>query len=202
MSVIIAYPDGNSTWIASDTLAVGPGGRIYNVGPKWYEGCDGWWFGAIGSSRYTDIVRTQIKWLTDGLGVSFAGKSEVEGPADDFVARLMEALRCRDIKPHYDGTDTVPIWCDGGLLARAGEAWDIDGQLSIMKIEPGTLWARGAGADVAMGAAWALKGDPPVKVCSVALQAVIHLNAHVAGHWHRRLDPATCQVEPGVETAA
>lgn len=182
MSIVAAFIDGERTIIGSDTMAVSTGGRPAEIGGKWIEGKNDWWFGQIGDSRVADLIRNNIEFLT----------AAIESP-DDFVEKLIQTFEEDGrMKPQYPSDTTVPVWCSGGLLVRPGHIWDLDSQLCLTPIAKGTLIARGCGAEAAMGAAWAVQGEEhspgPNGLVALAIQCAAVHNVHVRGLWVRTVD--------------
>jgi hypothetical protein len=201
MSIIVAYVDDDRTYIGSDTLATSQSGQCWNVGGKWYEGEDHWWFGAIGDTRVTDVVRTSMKMLTSSGPAGFT--------PDLFVERLLrqfeDAGRMRSLFP---SETTCPVWFDGGILACPGRAWEIDCQLGLTPVTPCTPVARGAGAQVAIGTVWGMQHAKywglglaqeaePHCLVSWAIQAAEAHNVHVRGIWTHTVErPAINTIHP------
>jgi hypothetical protein len=189
MSVIVALVDEGRTYIGSDRLAITQSGQCWDVGEKWYEGEDDWWFGALGDTRVTDIIRANIRTLTLApLG------AEPFGP-DVFVRRLLHFFEdAGRMRPQFPDNTTAPVWFDGGILACPGNAWEVDCQLGITPVLPYSLAARGSGAQVAIGAAWGVEFGrrglseeqmAPFALVSAAIQAAEAHNVNVRGLWVR-----------------
>jgi hypothetical protein len=189
MSVIAAYTDGTSTWIGSDTNSTCDYSSV-DTGPKWFGGADGWWYGHVGTLRVADIIRRNMMVLTE------KGMNELPR---FFAFRMITLLETHRIKPVYSDGESTPKWCHGGILARAGEIWDIDPMLSMVLYPEHRLVARGAGADYALGAAYAVElvspnAAPSFRVETAVLAAQEH-HCGIRGLWLKQLRSG----KPGLE---
>jgi hypothetical protein len=201
MSVIAAYTDGTSTWIGSDTNSTCDHANL-DTGPKWFEGADGWWYGHVGSLRVANVISENIAALTGFLS---AWRRIAPDPCCDdrftpqsLPARLIELLERAHVKPFYRD-ETVPLWFNGGILTRPGEIWDIDPMLGMALCPEHRLVARGAGADYALGAAYAVERMSPAASPSFRVEtAVLAAQEHhygIRGLWLKQLRSG----KPGLE---
>jgi hypothetical protein len=181
MSVIAAYTDGTSTCIGSDTNSICDYSFL-DTGPKWFDGADGWWYGHVGSLRVADIIRRNMMALTE------KGMNELPR---FFAFRMISLLETHHIKPVYRDGESVPTWFHGGILARVGEIWDIDPMLGMALCLEHRLVARGAGADYALGAAYAVERVSPAASPSFRVEtAVLAAQKHhygIRGLWLKQL---------------
>lgn len=71
----------------------------------------------------------------------------------------------------------------GILVRRSGQAYDIDSHMTLERVEPSTLWARGSGMDYGLGAAFAMRGQGggARAVMTAALEAAIALDTSCPG---------------------
>jgi hypothetical protein len=191
MSVIVAYTDGISTWIGSDTNSSRGDYSAVDVGPKWFEGGDRWWYGHVGSLRVANVISENIIHLT--------------GPyyADDkftpqrFAQRLIAVLEGAHIKPVCGPEEAVPRWFHGGILVRPGEIWDIDSTMALARYPVHRLVARGSGAEFALGAdiAFATLIDKNSNVSNtfrlmVAIKAAQENHSGIRGQWIKGIHPS------------
>ena len=54
-----------------------------------------------------------------------------------------------------DAAKSFGVW--GMFVHKSGHIWDFDSRLSLSPVAPGALWARGSGADFALGADYIAK---------------------------------------------
>jgi hypothetical protein len=181
MTVIVAYANGSITWIGSDTATVSSGGRVTESGKKWFT-AHGWGYGHCGDCRVADLLLVNADKLFADLASPYA-----------FADRLIELYRGAGMQPRFDGSqqETVPSWCNGGILARAGEAWDVDSCCSLVAVTPGVVFGRGNGGSNAMAAAWgyqrAIREASPEVLIEAAIRGAAAQDVHIRGLWQGRI---------------
>ena len=179
MTVVAVYTNGSVSWIGSDTAAVYGSGRIMEAGQKWY-GANGWMFGHCGDCRVADAIMSGV----DALFENMAGPNQ-------FPERLAGLYRKIGMQPRFDHGETVPAWCNSGILARAGAAWDVDGTLSLVPIPAKQVFARGIGGEIAMAAALGYQRAKPEASPEILIEQAIRcaavLNRQVSGFWSHRI---------------
>lgn len=177
MTVIAAVHDRDSglTYIGSDSLALLNGDRKTFVDDK-----------IIFNGRAAVAVAGD--YLTNTIvrrhGVDLLG---IRGEASvfEFVDRLRILLESKDIFFRQDGEAPK---CFGSNLVFANHmgVWDIDSRLCPVAVEGGTLWARGSGAEYALGAGYALEHMPmpPARRVEEAINAAIRWDSGCGGKIH------------------
>lgn len=182
MSVVCAIAVAGVTFYGSDTVSVTDAGRLLDTGSKWTATDGVWAFGHVGESRASDLITTHARTLFDGMGDAWA-----------FPGRLRTVYEAAGLRPSHgrDGNDACPSWGNSGLLIRAGEVYDVDAALSVVRIPVGMLYARGSAGDLAMAAAWGFRratpSAMPENVVLAALAGAAAHNALIRGVWQARL---------------
>ena len=131
------------TWIASDRLAVVASDR---KGPspvqKWFP-VAGWWLGLTGEPAAMSAAKRALK--DDAV------------PHDDpeqLAHKIMSALR--DAGFVASTSTGAPCYDQTWIMANPSGIWDMCSGGSVVAIEPGQPWARGSGAEYALGAGFAV----------------------------------------------
>lgn len=186
MTVVAAYTDGVSTWIGSDTCAVSSSGQPFELGPKWAGVEHGWWFGHCGDCRAANLVEAAApESLFDP---AFTPMQVANAIRDLFVRDGFHAKYENDVVPNYDNS---------GIIARAGQVWDVDGCFCVVRMPAGALHARGSGGHWATAAAFGVQqvtvAHRPAALMRVALDAAARFDVNIRGQWTRVLMPReTC----------
>lgn len=178
MTIIVAYTEGKSTWLGSDTHSIGSYSMRLECGKKWYSAY-GWAFGHCGDACVADLFENQAATL-------FANLEEVDSPEHQVVKRIRAMYREAGMVPIFNN-EAVGNYQNSGILARAGRFWDIDGNLAVTPIQSGLLFARGCAKEIAIGAAYgyqkAIEKASPEELINVALSAAIRFDIHIYGKW-------------------
>jgi hypothetical protein len=198
MSVIVAFHDGEETWIGSDTMALCDNTPV-DVGRKWHSGAQGWWIGHVGTHRLGNLIRDHAEMLTDRYD------DQERDIVKEFSQRLIGLFDRNYIRGVYD-SGAIPNWANGVILARPGRIVDFDPQLAYADIPAGTMVARGAGADYALGAYHAMtkmrdflvtsreESLSPYYITITCIEAAEANNVTVRGNWLNKLKES--QSEP------
>ena len=134
------------------------------------EGCV--WIGGNDRCTFGNLISPSPdnKWLPIGnwlLGFSGSGPKfeliankraefeKIEGNEIEFLATFRTLLSDAGLGENDEG---VQRYAGSGILIhRTGRIWDMDSTLALTSILPDTLWMRGSGMEIAMGASKALK---------------------------------------------
>lgn len=171
MTVICALPDGSGgVWVGSDRQWTANGDRpAISPGGKWAVYGDR----ALGISGEGPLASVVLnggdKILRDN-----------ETAALVFSA-VMDVAKGRGLKPVQKETDHFPDYGSSLIFVSNGRVWDID--CCGAEFEQAGFWARGSGAEYAIGAAHALPDyeDNPHVIVSRAIAAAIRWNTGCGG---------------------
>ena len=158
MTTIVAMHTPAGTWIGADSrAATGSGFRLATTARKWVWSPDrSRAIGFSGESRTYAVLA--------GGGVF---------PDDDDANAVAGCIRHLLLGAGYQpksGETGAPSYDNSFIYASPMGVWDIDSALSADRIDDGDLWARGSGAQFALGAGRALMRECP----DMAPDAVLH----------------------------
>lgn len=145
MTVITALhdPEENVTWLGSNGRAtigsyVGP-----SLDHKWFA-AEGWVIGITGSGPKLEALEAHAGHFPKDASRPFEILKFMKNAYSAFdIGEMDEGLK------RYSG--------NGLLIHRSGAVWDFDNSFCLTPVEPGLIWARGSGMDIALGAGRALK---------------------------------------------
>lgn len=178
MTVICALHQNGETWIGADSRACGSHGQIIAGSiKKWIVSADA----AIGSNG--EAIATQILHRNRAVILHVPNPCQI---ADEFKSLIIPAFK------ESGDTESAKAWGVSSLIATHHGVYDVDSAFHVMEINRGTLWARGAGRDFAIGAGNATRGDNPMARVRKALEMACEFNAGCGGQLfiHRLGDPS------------
>lgn len=171
MTVICALSDGSGgVYIGSDRQWTANGDRpVITVKGKWavYEDRA---LGIAGQGLTASVV------LAEGLKIL---RDNETAPA--VFHAVVEAAKLRGLKAVQKDDDQSPDYGSSMIFVSAGRVWDID--CCGAEFEQSGFWARGSGAEYALGAAHALEAyeNTPQAIVAHAIRAAVRWNCGCGG---------------------
>lgn len=169
MTIICAlHEPGVGTWIGSDSMACAGDVKAPAHVRKWvFAGA--WAIGQSGHPRALSLAEKNAEKLA-AISCPF-----------DLATTLRDMLRDDGFVVEPGGgapSDYGQRW----LLARADGLWDSDGGGNVVRVNAGSLWARGSGRDFALGAAFAAPDTmSALHVVAGAIQAACYYDSGCGG---------------------
>ena len=113
------------------------------------------------------------------------GKALFVGSADEIAMRMRGALCTDGTKPIEE---PGPIGYNSSfIIVSRGIVYDCDGCFGITRMKPGQFWARGSGADLALGAYYAAEVEwhnlDRKKALRVSIMAAVQYDTGCSGLW-------------------
>lgn len=184
MTVVVAFTDGVDTWLGSDTIGVSNHGTPVPCGPKWIIH-NGWAFGHTGDAIGADAIQDRKEDIFGRVALT----------PRNIVNRIHLIWEEYGLKRVFKDGGAAGSWDNGGILARAGQLWDVDGCGSIAEVLLG-FWARGGASAEANGAAFGFRWGMaragiatwlPTSLIDCALEAAHALDVNIRGQWQGKL---------------
>ena len=144
MTIITALYNKKNMWLGhNDALTIGDTPILESLNPWLFWG--EWGFGITGESLQQNVLSRHL------------GKLAEDTPnAVIIVERIREVLLEHGYSKHIDESAIPSFGIWGILVHKKGKIWDVGSRLDLTEIPDNQLWARGSGADFALGADKAL----------------------------------------------
>ena len=171
MTVITAIHDAEKhmTWLGSNSRATIGSFVAPAIDNKWFA-LHGWALGVTGSGPKLEALQAAASTFPQDAKQPF-----------ELLKFLKSAYEAFDIGETDEG---LKRYLGGGLLVhKSGAIWDFDNSFCMMSVPPGTFWARGAGMDLAIGAARALQDhlSSPEEITRRTLEITIDIDVDCPG---------------------
>lgn len=174
MTIICGLQTEAGTYIGCDSSLTAGDRQLAANYQKWVLHRT-WAVGFSGCWKVFNIICANKSYLLTGIKTP-----------EDFIVKLEKTLRQNDVGRHED---FVADYGQQLLIAkRNGPVWHVDSVLALSEIPENVLWSEGSGADLALGAGYALSNRPPEERIRIAIDAAKEYCTGCGGDtWVRKL---------------
>jgi hypothetical protein len=172
MTVIIATNTGEDIFIGFNDGSELNGTPIIGHSCPWIL-LDQWALGVTGESSVQMLLKYELKT-----------RKNISDSAE-MIWNINKILVENDVGLKEDGEFVRTFGASGILIHKTGKIWDFSGCLTLTEISRGEVWARGSGADYALGAYHALDkvgfAASMQEKLSIALEVAIENDIYCVG---------------------